>query len=153
MTKKTIFILMIFTALSCKKETKEIEYKERTPNKEVPSNSANSGNCYEANLDGNVIELQINYNAEDITGTLTYAFTGKEVTSGAFKGKLENNILIADYTYLLENETRERQIAFKMIDDQFVEGYGERMKNSTKFKDISKLEFNSNMPLRKVDCP
>lgn len=144
---------MIFAALGCKKDTKEIDSRERTPNKEVPSNSANSGNCYEANLEGNVIELQINYNAEDITGTLTYAFTGKAVTSGVFRGKLENNILIADYSYQSENETRERQIAFKMIDDHFVEGYGERMKNSTKFKDINKLEFNSNMPLKKVDCP
>lgn len=63
---------------------------------------------------------------------------------------MENNILIADYSYQSENETRERQIAFKMIDDHFVEGYGERMKNSTKFKDINKLEFNSNMPLKRL---
>ncbi len=151
--KKTLFILLLLSSLSCKKDTKETDKPELKIDREIPSKPVNPNDCYEANLDGNIIELQIQYNANNVSGTLTYAFTGKEVLSGEFIGKLENNVLIADYTYQSENETRERQIAFKMIDDQFVEGYGERLKNSTKFKDISKLEFNSNMPLKKVDCP
>nr|WP_294776959.1 hypothetical protein [uncultured Flavobacterium sp.] len=109
--------------------------------------------CYLADLEGNKIEMEIQYNPEDITGTLTYAFVGKDLNTGTFKGKLENNVLIADYTFQSEGVTSTRQIAFKLIDDQFVEGYGDLIKNGTRFKDPSKLEFNSNMPLKKVACP
>lgn len=151
--QNTIFIFLIFTALSCKKENKDINSPDLKPNKETQTKSIHIGNCYKANLEGNIIELQVQYNDNNVSGTLTYDFEGKEVSQGTFKGKMKQNILIADYVYLSENKTRERQIAFKMINHQFVEGYGERLENSTKFKDISKLKFNSNMPLKKVDCP
>jgi hypothetical protein len=109
--------------------------------------------CYLANLEGNTIEMELHYNTENISGTLTYNFEGKDPRTGTFVGKLENNVLLADYTYQSEGVMTKSQIAFKLIDDQFVEGYGDLIKNGTQFKDPTKLEFNSNMPLKKVECP
>ena len=86
------------------------------------------------------------------TGTLTYVFSGNEVSQGTFKGKWENNILVANYYYKAKGKNKERQIAFKRINNQLLEGYGERKTNSTQFKNISKLQFNANMPLKKTTC-
>ncbi len=157
-------ILVILLLTACKKgdfvvfgesvsvEEKEVQEAIETPTKKAIKETV-SKDCYLADLEGNKIEMEMQFNADDITGTLTYAFVGKDINSGTFSGKLANNVLIADYTFQSEGITGVRQIAFKLQDDQFVEGYGKMIDNGTKFKDPKKLEFNSNMPLKKVDCP
>lgn len=149
--KKQIYLVFVFILLvtGCKKATEETT--EKTSQKKTTASTPTD--CYAADLEGNKIEMQLQYNADDITGTLTYAFIEKDINVGTFKGKLANNILIADYTFQSEGVTSVRQIAFKLQDDQFVEGYGELYDNGTKFKYPTKLEFNSNMPLKKIDCP
>jgi hypothetical protein len=164
--KKQLFLSFIFIFLltACKKDGvvvfgKSVSTEETTSQEasETPTGTTTTNaiprDCYLADLEGNKIEMEIQYNPEDITGTLTYAFVGKDLNTGTFKGKLENNVLIADYTFQSEGVSSKRQIAFKLIDDQFVEGYGELIKNGTQFKDPTQLEFNSNMPLKKVACP
>ena len=165
MKKQTILtVLFFFLLTACKKgdfvifgESVSTEEKDlqKTPETGLKNETTTAvpKDCYLADLEGNTIEMEIQYNPENITGTLTYAFVGKDLNTGTFKGKLENNVLIADYTFQSEGRTNTRQVAFKLIDDQFVEGYGDVIKNGTRFKDPSKLEFNSNMPLKKVACP
>jgi hypothetical protein len=154
---KKCFVLVFLTAsmiIGCKKEVPETPEKVPVKTKTTPKTNNNTAkDCYVANLEGNIIEMEIQYHPKDISGTLTYAFVGKDLNTGTFKGKMVNNILIADYTFESEGVSSERQIAFKLVDNQFVEGYGERVKNGTRFKDIAKLQFNYNMPLKKVICP
>lgn len=152
MNKKTLLILFIVTVVSCKKDNPE-DYKPQVkPKLDIQKKTANLSDCYKADVAGNIIELQIQNNSTLVTGTITYAFSGKEVTQGTFKGKWENNVLIANYTYEAKSKSKERQIAFKRINNQLLEGYGERKTNSTQFKNISKLQFNANMPLKKTTC-
>lgn len=152
MNKKILLFFLIITAVSCKKDNIEPLKPKGKPKREIPTKTANLSDCYKADVAGNIIELQIQNNSTLVTGTLTYAFSGKEVTQGTFKGKWENNVLIANYTYEAKSKSKERQIAFKRINNQLLEGYGERKTNSTQFKNISKLQFNANMPLKKTTC-
>lgn len=152
MNKKTLLILFIVTVVSCKKDNPEDYKPEVKPKLEIPKKKTNLTDCYKADVAGNSIELQIQNKAEVTTGTLTYAFSGKEVTQGAFKGKWENNILVANYYYKAKGKNKERQIVFKRLNNQLLEGYGERKTNSTEFKDVTKLKFNENMPLKKLAC-
>ncbi|MFY8009300.1 MAG: hypothetical protein ACOVNW_06345 [Flavobacterium sp.] len=152
MNKKILLLLFVFTAISCKKDNSEPHKPESKPKREIPTKTNNLTDCYKANLAGNIIELQIRNNSTPVTGTLTYAFSGKEVTQGTFKGKWENNVLIANYTYEAKGKSKERQVAFKLMNSQLLEGYGERKTNSTQFKDVTKLQFNANMPLKKTAC-
>lgn len=152
MNKKILLLLFVFIAASCKKDNSETLKPEAKPKLEIPTKTANLADCYKADVAGNIIELQIRNNSTAVTGTLTYAFSGKEVNQGTFKGKWENNVLIANYTYEAKGKNKERQIAFKRLNNQLLEGYGERKTNSTQFKDVNKLQFNANMPLKKVTC-
>lgn len=155
MKKSFALVLLSAWLLSgCKKDVPESIKTQPIKTKTSPKTDSNiSKDCYKADLEGNIIAMEIQYNTEDITGTLTYDFIGKDLNTGTFRGKLVNNILVADYTFQSEGVSSERQIAFKFLNDQFVEGYGERVKNGTRFKDIARLQFNTNMPLKKVDCP
>lgn len=155
---KKIFTYALLTMLmvGCKKTTEEDRLKtpQKTIEKKHTSVKSQAIDCYQADVEGNTIALYIyRNNPNNISGSLTYSFIGKDVTHGEFKGKLKNNILVADYIFQSEGRKSERQIAFKLMNDQLVEGYGEREKNGTKFKDLSTLKFNDNMPLNKVACP
>lgn len=152
MNKKTLLILFIVTVVSCKKDNPE-DYKPQVkPKLDIPKKTANLSDCYKADVAGNIIELQFQNKADTTTGTLIYAFSGKEVTQGVFKGKWKNNILVANYSYKAKGKSKERQIAFKRLNNQLLEGYGERKTNSSEFKEVTKLKFNENMPLKKVAC-
>lgn len=152
MNKKTLLILFIVTVVSCKKDNPE-DYKPQVkPKLNIPKKTANLSDCYKADVAGNIIELQFQNKAEVTTGTLTYVFSGKEVSQGTFTGKWENNILVANYSYKAKGKNKEKQIVFKRLNNQLLEGYGERKTNSTEFKDVTKLKFNENMPLKKLAC-
>lgn len=152
MNKKILLFLLIITAVSCKKDNIEPVKQKGKPKREIPTKTANLSDCYKADVAGNIIELQFQNKADTTTGTLTYAFSGKEVTQGVFKGKWKNNILVANYSYKAKGKSKERQIVFKRLNNQLLEGYGERKTNSSEFKEVTKLKFNENMPLKKVAC-
>ena len=96
MNKIILLFLLIITAVSCKKDNIEPLKPKGKPKREIPTKTTNLSDCYKADIAGNSIELQIQNKAEVTTGTLTYAFSGKEVTQGAFKGKWENNQIVPE---------------------------------------------------------
>jgi hypothetical protein len=98
------------------------------------------------------IELTLQLIKKKASRTIEYALAKKDRNTGTFEGTFENNILIADYTFQSEGKKSVRQIAFQLQDDQLVEGYGEVTADGTKFIDISKIRFNSIMPLTKTNC-
>lgn len=133
--------------VSCKKETTAptTVIKELKP-------TAPKTECYAYDANGSLVELQLRYTLEGVSGTLNYALAEKDSNMGTFKGKLENNILIADYTFQSEGTESVRQVAFELKDDKLIEGYGDMSEDGTHFKDVSQLKFTSTMPLSKVNC-
>ena len=155
-----IVILLILTIafvtlfVNCKKETSETTTPvTTTPITEDTKTVTAKKECYAYDAKGSKIELQLQYNTDNITGTLNYALSEKDKNTGTIKGKIENNILLVAYTFQSEGMESTRQVAFQLLDDKLVEGYGEMNKDGTHFKDVSKLKFTSTMPLSKVDCP
>ena|SRR6218665_2284390 len=108
--------------------------------------------CYAYDANESKIDLQLQYSGDEVTGTLNYALAEKDSNKGTIKGKVENNILIADYTFYSEGVESTRQVAFKLETDKLVEGYGELTEDGTHFKDTNKLNFDSKMSLTKIDC-
>lgn len=98
------------------------------------------------------IELTLQLNEKKASGTIEYALAKKDKNTGTFKGTFENNILIADYTFQSEGKKSVRQVAFQLHGEKLVEGYGEVTADGTKFLDVSKIKFNSTMPLTKTNC-
>lgn len=109
--------------------------------------------CYAYNAKGSKIEMKVNFDGSNISGTIDYALAEKDKNTGTFTGKITNGILLMDYSFQSEGVKNMRQLAFKLVDNQLIEGYGEMTNDGTRFKDINKLQFTSNMPLSKVNCP
>ena len=154
MNRQTLLFAIFFTMLltSCKKESAVETTTDTTVTKETKTEILKK-ECYTYNANGNKVEMQIQYNGNDVVGTLNYNLSEKDSNTGAFVGTLQNNILLLDYTFQAEGMESVRQVAFKLIDDKLVEGYGEMNEDGTQFLDVSKIEFTSTMPLDKFDCP
>lgn len=149
MTKQFLFSLAFaFLLFSCKKES--------TPSTSSSTNEKQTEKprteCYTYDANGSAVTIELQFQGNNVTGTLNYSLAEKDSNTGTIKGKVENNILIADYTFYSEGTESVRQVAFQIGDNKLVEGYGEMTKEGTQFKDVTKLSFDSKMPLTKMDC-
>jgi hypothetical protein len=151
MKKEILFsIAFVMLLVGCKKEIKETP---TVPIAEEVIPDEPKLECYLYDESGNAISVQLSYNENNVSGSLTYALKEKDSNNGVFVGQIKDNILIADYTFLSEGTKSKRQIAFQIKDNQLLQGYGEMNEDGTKFKDVAKLKFNATMPLKKQDCP
>lgn len=142
----SIAFIMLLSA--CKKEqtsTKPPVIQEKKTEEPIPE-------CYLYDSNGSTIELHLYHKPTRVVGILTYALAEKDRNKGFLTGKIENNILIGEYTFQSEGTQSVRQVAFQFKGNKLIEGYGEMSEDGTRFKDASKLEFTSTMPLEKVDC-
>jgi|SRR5690606_12756858 len=108
--------------------------------------------CYSYTKDNNLISLEITDLGEVVTANLIYALDGKDRNEGTFQGKLSGDKLIGAYTFMSEGVESKREVAFQIVGNQFIEGYGELKEQGTAFVDPDKLSYTSTMPLTKTDC-
>jgi hypothetical protein len=89
-----------------------------------------------------------------ITGTLEYKFYEKDHNQGTIQGKMNGDILFADYSFNSEGMASRRPVAFKKIGKNFVEGYGETQNINGKevFKNADSLDFSHSIVLQPYDC-
>lgn len=81
--------------------------------------------CYVQVLGKDVYTLNIKtLNSGMTTGELAFKNFEKDSSSGTFYGKYENEVLLADYKFNSEGSESIRQVAFKKVGDDFVEGFG-----------------------------
>jgi hypothetical protein len=157
--KKILFSLaFVMLMISCKKEIPA----PGTPDQTVPvaeetlppDADGPTTRCFLYEANGSKIKLRLLYGDNDslTTGELNYDLAEKDSNKGMFVGKFENNILIADYTFQSEGTESKRQVAFQLKDGKFIEGYGDMNEDGTRFKDETKIKFDSKMPLSEVEC-
>ncbi len=152
-TKILISAVCLLFVISCKKEMPAETPEKTVPVAEETLPEAPKTECYSVNKNGNIISMELNYQEENnVSGTLSYALQEKDANVGTFVGQIKDSILVADYTFQSEGVKSTRQLAYKFKGNQIVEGYGDMNENGTRFKDISKLDFDSKMPLIKGDC-
>ena len=151
--KKQLLLFLATTALlvSCKKE-ETTQPETITPTVEETAIEEPKSTCYEYKTKDNEIKLQLQLNGEKASGSLRYNFKEKDNNKGTFEGTFKNNILIANYTFQSEGVESVRQVAFQLKDGKLIEGFGEPTADGTKFKDVSKLTFNSTLPLSEINC-
>lgn len=146
---------ILLLLIGCKNEPKETPKptvpvaEETVPKTEI---DVPKTECYSVNKNGNLISMELNYSKDGASGTLNYALKEKDVNAGTFVGQVKDSILIAEYTFQSEGVESKRQIAYKLKGNRIVEGYGEMNNEGTQFKDVSKLNFDSKMPLERISC-
>lgn len=139
------FVILVLT--SCKKKEELVD-----PPKMGMTSSFIPTGCYVFNDTKNVISFEITDNKSEIKGLLAYSLAEKDRNSGNFVGQLNNGILIGTYTFQSEGTESTRQVAFKINENQLLEGYGEMNADGTTFKDTNALTYPNDMPLIKTPC-
>jgi hypothetical protein len=111
-------------------------------------------NCYRFADKNDTIRLQLVRVGGSITGTLVYKLHEKDKNEGTIQGTLNGDILVADYTFRSEGVSSVRQVAFKKINNVYVEGYGETISTNNRehFRNVDSLQYNSNFGLSEIDC-
>ncbi len=153
MSLKLLFTLLASVVLiSCKLGEKEKEASAPAAEKKAEQSSAI--NCYEYINKADTVILKLIHVGDAITGLLVYNLDGKDINKGTIKGGMQGNILVANYTFISEGTTSERQVAFKLDNGSFIEGHGESytVQDKVRFKSLDSLQFDGPIKLAEVPC-
>ncbi|WP_111307426.1 hypothetical protein [Confluentibacter sediminis] len=149
---KKLIILCLITSvfISCKNKS-ETDNTRETVDTNVPSPFLEVG-CYAYKGHNNSIELKITEMNDMVAGYLNYHLAEKDANTGTFRGIVDDDVLLAEYTFQSEGTTSKREVIFKVINDELIEGYGEMDAEGTHFRNTDHVSFSSTMPLTKTDC-
>ena len=147
--KYTIPLLTIFTMsiFSC----------TNTSQKKAPGNTGiatKPAYCYSYVNNKDSVTMNIDINDNTATGELEYRLYEKDSNTGTIQGIIKGDTLFAEYSFISEGISSVREVAFLKKGNNWVEGFGDVEENNGKmiFKDISALQFNSNIVLAEVPC-
>lgn len=145
-----ILILAILLA-SCNTPVKEAE---KSTSAIVGKKNTAGTNCYLYASLTDTVSLNMTHLGDSVTGTLIYNFKEKDKNTGTINGRMNGNILIAEYTFLSEGIQSCRQVAFKLQGNNLVEGYGESysQKDKVLFRNTDSLSFMGSMKLTEIAC-
>jgi hypothetical protein len=149
MHQKLFYLLISLTLLfSCDTEEKKDSQAEDTKKQSSPIN------CYRYANAGDTIQLKLIHIGNAITGTLVYDYKEKDRNRGTIQGSMKGNLLVADYTFQSEGVQSVRQVAFKLEENSFIEGYGDidSQNDKVQFKNLDSLKFNNSMKLVGIAC-
>jgi hypothetical protein len=148
MKKSLLFALALFSIFSCKKKE---DIETRLPEETMPV--VLGTDCYAFDDNNSSISLRITEIANNqVKGYLKYDLSGKDQNNGTFEGILQNDTLIAVYTFQSEGIKSKRDVAFLVKENQLVEGYGEMSPDGTAFKNRKAIAFTNTMALAKIEC-
>lgn len=111
-------------------------------------------NCFAFLTDQDSIWLKVEVFPNVVTGVLKYQLSGKDKNEGTLEGKLEGNILYADYTFSSEGKKSVREVAFLLKNDMAMEGFGaiEEKNGKFVFKNRSNIDFTKGIKYVQVNC-
>ncbi|MWB96649.1 hypothetical protein GON26_19980 [Flavobacterium sp. GA093] len=154
MKKVLLLAAIICSFASCKKNTTAPEIIPSAP-KEAEIVEPAGNQCYASTRDSSIVSLSFNVNShQEVNGKLDYNLYGKDKNEGTIIGNMKGDTLIADYTFMSEGVSSVREVAFLQKDGAFIMGYGDVVESNKKvvFKDKTKLKFDADNTLVKVDC-
>ena len=149
MSFKFLFLSAIISlVLSCNSEPKE------SPTVNVTPSMLSSTNCYRLTNNKDTLVLKTSLINDTVSGTLSYNYYQKDKNHGKIEGVMKGDLIIADYIFFSEGVQSIREVAFKKMGDNFIEGYGEveEKNGKTIFKNPNSLTFNQTVVLHKIDC-
>lgn len=98
--------------------------------------------------------MKITENNGVVSGTLMYNFFEKDKNTGTIKGEMKGDLLVAEYSFHAEGMESVREVAFKKMGKNFIEGYGESEEKDGKyvFINLDSLKFSNSVLLGPYDC-
>ncbi len=150
---KYLPVCILFVLFSCNNASQPA--KENPGEKYSRKNSSGvTAGCYQYATDKDTVTLNIMIQGVKVTGTLNYQFYEKDKNKGTIKGRMQGDLLIADYTFMSEGVSSVRQVAFRKGKGVLTEGFGEVQDDNgrMRFRSIDSLQFNTSMPLSEIDC-
>lgn len=156
--KRFLIILSGVFLFSCNNTTREdakIIEKDTAQYEAVQSTSPDLDGCYLSVLKRDSANLRITVNNGAVSGTLDYSLYEKDRNRGTVSGAIKDSLIILNYTFQSEGISSIREVVFKVVNGELLEGHGEIiMKGDTAaFKEISKLEFPTEYRFVKAECP
>ncbi len=156
MKKSIVLFALVIAFTSCKNksdETNKIPKPVEIIESDISEKLLEIG-CYAYNgrRDNSALFEITNTKDGIIKGNLNYHLAEKDANIGTFEGVLVNDILLGDYTFQSEGTTSKREVIFKVINGNLIEGYGEMDEEGTHFINTDHVTFTSSMPLTKTDC-
>ena len=163
--KETTLLAAILILFSCNnnkiKQQQADETQARKGDTEITAADTSSldktmtgENCFAYIKNHDTILLKMNLKNGIVTGNLTYNLYEKDKNSGTLNGTLKNDTLLANYTYLSEGTSSERQVIFLVKGNVLVQGTGSMKEQNDRFVFTEKkdINFNSSITLESVDC-
>lgn len=145
------YLLMAFT--NCENKAQTNEAMESTESAESKVSGELQVGCYAYKGNNSAITFEITKIAYSITGTLNYHLAEKDANTGTFEGFLIDDVLLGDYTFQSEGITSKREVIFKIINGQLIEGFGPMDEEGICFINTDHVTYTPTMPLSKTKCP
>ncbi len=145
--KLTFFSIAIVLLSACDHPKQESKTSQ-------PVAQTNITTCYRYIHNRDTVLLNTIYTNGLVTGTLLYNFYEKDKNQGTIKGKITGDTIFADYTFQSEGVKSVRQVAFKKVGENLMEGYGETENSNGKtvFKNMDSLSFTHSIELKPYNC-
>ncbi len=114
----------------------------------------NPSGCYAWHSGKDSAGLSLQVSGNKVTGTLNYNLYEKDSNKGSISGNIENDLIVADYTFQSEGMTSVREVVFKIDGDNLIEGFGDIdvEGDTARYKNKTELEYNTERPFVKTDC-
>lgn len=153
MKKFMLLCSLIIAFTNCKDKTETNTTIE--PSEKVESNTSTDVlqiGCYSYQDKRNSVTFEITKMDYNVKGHLEYHLAEKDANRGLFEGFLIEDILLGDYIFQSEGTTSKREVIFKIINGQLIEGYGRMDEEGICFVNTDHVTYSSTMPLTKTDC-
>ncbi len=147
MTKNTkiiiiVVICLVIIGIMASRKTTLVSPVVEDPTK-VTQNSI--AGCYVMHSGKDVYILIVeSEEGKNVTGKVSFNNFEKDSSSGSFTGKFDGTILLGNYSFDSEGMHSNRQLVFKLVDGNLIEGFGDVKFEGGKevFKDISAVTYN-----------
>ncbi len=101
--------------------------------------------CYVNRTGKDVYTLVIQYEKRgNVAGMLAYNNYQKDSSSGSFAGTFANNLLLGNYSFDAEGMHSDRQVIFKKVGNDFIQGFGpvKIEGNKEELADLNKVTYD-----------
>jgi hypothetical protein len=114
--------------------------------------AAGPAQCFTWSIGDNTATARLRIEGSQVNGTLEYDYAEKDGSKGKLDGTLNNDIIMAEYTFVSEGQESVMEVVFKLQGNKLIQGYAEMEEQSGKlvFKDGVKLSFQNTFV--RTDC-
>ena len=150
--KKALFMVLAVTILFACRQKTVVLAGDTDPEEEMLSTTKQ--NCYQYIKGRDTASLNLTVTGKNASGDLAYSWFQKDKNTGTIDGRLHGDTIIANYKFMSEGKESIRQVVFLNQGDKLVEGVGEiKLEgNNTMYQDLSMLNFDGTIVMRKVPC-